>query len=331
VLEGAVGAGPARVEAGFGVVANRSQARPPAQPQIVRLLPPPDLSGLAARLERIPLRLSWRALEGARAYRAQVYTAGNFEQLLLDGRFEQPQAQWPDLPDGSYSLRVRAIDALGLEGLAADAFFVMKARPEPPFARAPEPEANVYGDRVGLAWAKPLNTQAYRLQVATEPSFARPLLDRSDLTATELDLPLPHGRYFWRLASIARDNDLGPFGDPQSFTLKPVPPAPAPQPPDIGDESLRLRWSAAPAGTGISSYQLQWARDAEFKQLLHESKAEQPEVTLPRPEAGSYYLRVRSVDAQGYAGPYGPAQQIDIPRSRWLWLLLPASLLLLTL
>jgi len=328
VLEGVVAAGPARVEAGYGVVADSPQA----QPQVTRLLPAPDLRGLAPKLERIPLRLSWQAQDGAKAYRAQVYTAGNFEQLLLDGRFEQAQAQWPDLPDGRYSLRVRAIDALGLEGLAADAFFVLKARPEPPFARAPAPDANVYGNSVGLAWAKPLNAQAYRLQVASEPGFGSPLLDRSDLGASELDLALPHGRYFWRLATIALDpagkEDLGPFGDPQSFTLKPVPPAPAPQPPEIGDDNLRLRWSAAP---GMSSYQWQWAQDAEFKQLLQEGKTEQPEFTLPRPAAGSYYLRVRSVDAQGYAGPYGSAQQVDIPRSRWLWLLLPAGLLLLAL
>jgi len=323
VLEGVVAAGPLKVESGYGVV----MAPGERQPRLARLPAAPDLSGLPTRLERIPLNLGWQATPGASAYRVQVYAAGDFERLLLDGRFNSPRAAWADLPDGRYSLRVRAIDALGLEGLAADALFTLKARPEPPFITAPAANASLYGERVELAWSKPVNAQRYRLQLATAEDFATPLQDRSDLGDTAHALNLPPGRYLWRLASIAAGEDQGPFGDAQAFTVKPIPPTPALAPPAIGDQALQFRWAAA---AGVARYQLQWARDPEFKQLIAEPSSEAPELTLPRPEAGVYYLRVRSVDAEGYAGPYGTAQQVEIPRPYWYWLL-PLGLLVLAL
>jgi hypothetical protein len=53
-------------------------------------------------------------------------------------------------------------------------------------------------------------------------------------------------------------------------------------------------------------------------------------LTLPTPPPGTYHLRLRTLDADGFAGPYGATQQIDVPRS-WGWWLIPASLLLLAL
>jgi hypothetical protein len=42
-----------------------------------------------------------------------------------------------DLPDGDQHVRVRAIDARGLEGLNADRAFTLSARPEPPLLSQP--------------------------------------------------------------------------------------------------------------------------------------------------------------------------------------------------
>ena len=326
VLEGVVAAGSTPVEAGFGAAVTPGQVGL----QLGRLLPAPDLSAVPPKLDRLPLTINWAAQPEAKAWRAQVFALGDFERLLLDGRFNRPQAAWGlavELPDGRYTLRVRAIDALGLEGLATDRAFTLKARPEPPFSRAPSADAVIYGDQLDLAWTRPVNALNFRIQVAESPDFAKPLLDRADLADTELRLTLRPGRYHYRLASITKDADLGPFGDPQALTMRPIPPSPALSPPEIGDKDLTFRW---PAAVGAARYKTQWASDPEFKQVLTESSTDQPTLTLPRPGTGSYYLRVQSVDADGYAGPFGTPQQIDIPRSRWLWLL-PLGLLLLAM
>lgn len=325
VLEGQVAAGSQALNAGQGALARAGAAL-----AVQTLLPAPELAGLPARLEHLPLQFAWPAQPGAVAYRVQIFSEGRFEQLLLDGRFERPQANWPDLqhlPDGRYSLRLRAIDDLGLEGRAAEALLTLKARPEPPFMRAPVADALVYGDAANFSWTRAQAAQRYRLQVASTPDFAAPLLlDRADLAGVQQDLPLPPGRYHWRVASIAvntEGDDPGPFGPVQSFSVRPEPPSPAIQPPELGDEVV-LRWQAAPPGW---RYQLQWSADPQFQGSPRTLDLDEPQARLPRPAPGSYYLRLRAIDEQGHAGPYGGTQQIDVPHPRWLWLL-PLILLL---
>ena len=81
----------------------------------------------------------------------------------------------------------------------------------------------------------PLLALPLTLMLSLTPSYERAsmLLDRSNLDATELSVPLAPGRYFWRLASIAKGDDEGPFGDAQHFEQLPVPPTPALQAPEI--------------------------------------------------------------------------------------------------
>ncbi|MBI5258257.1 MAG: FecR domain-containing protein [Burkholderiales bacterium] len=326
VLEGAVAAaaGP-RIEAGFGVVLG---ADAPATPR--RLLPAPDLASAPARLERVPLRLAWGAQPGVAGYRAQVFAPAapdGAERLLLDGRFAEPLARWTDLPDGRYELRVRGVDAQGLEGRDARHAFVLKARPEPPFTREPRADARLYGEPTRLSWTQAAGVASYRLQVARQPDFQAPLADLAGLTGTEHLLALVPGRYHWRLASVRADGDAGPWGDAQVFTVRPVPPAPPVQPPALTDAGITLRWAAGEPG---HRYELQLARDSAFTELVQQQQTDRPETTLALPPPGQYHLRVRSVDAEGMAGPWGNTQQIEVPGSRW-WLVLPLLLLLLGL
>ncbi|WP_395703014.1 hypothetical protein [Aquabacterium sp.] len=140
-------------------------------------------------------------------------------------------------------------------------------------------------------------------------------------------MPLPPGRYFWRLASVRADGDAGPFGDAQAFTVRPIPPAPPVQPPAVSSEGIVLRWAAAEPG---QRYELQLARDAGFTDLVQQLASDKPEATLALPPPGRYHVRVRAIDADGYVGPWGSVQQFEVPRQLW-WLLLPALLLVLAL
>ncbi|HSW07210.1 FecR domain-containing protein [Aquabacterium sp.] len=334
VIEGSVaadnaaqaGTPAAAIGAGFGTVVALGQ--PVAAPR--RLLDAPDLGPVPARLERVPLRLAWSPLAGASDYRAQVFPAEGVDaagRLLLDGRFKEPGARWRDLPDGRYELRVRGVDAQGLEGRDARRSFVLKARPEPPFTRQPRADARLYGEPTRLAWTRAEGVASYRLQLADSADFSAPRADLAGLSGTEHDIALPPGSYHWRVASVRADGDAGPFGDAQAFTVRPVPPAPPLQPPRLSEAGVVLRWAAGEAG---QTYALQVARDAAFTDLVQEQASAQPEATLALPPPGRYYLRVRAVDADGQAGPWGGVQLIDVPQSRW-WLLLPALLLLLVL
>ncbi|MFM9916198.1 MAG: FecR domain-containing protein [Rhizobacter sp.] len=311
------------VEAGLGIVAEAG--RPIAAPQ--RLIGAPDLSMVEPLLEHLPLRLSWPAMPGAKGYRAQIYAEDSSDQLLLDGVFAESSARWPDLPDGRYRLRARALDAQSLEGLDASATFVLNARPEPPFTSAPANGGSAYGATAELRWARPTAAARFRLQLATAPDFKTPLFDRSDLTETSFSMSLPPGRYHWRVASIAADGDIGPFGDAQSYVQKPEPVRPALEPPEPGADGLLLRWQSPEGGRKV---RFQVATDSDFARVVLDETTDAAQTLLKNPSPGTYYLRARTIEADGFEGEFGTVQQIDVPRSPWWWLV-PGGMMLLLL
>lgn len=307
--------------AGFGAVAGPGELA--AAP--LALAPAPSLDGLAGRIERLPLRFAWAAQEGAAAWRAQVLADEGEDRLLLDGRFDEPVARWADLPDGAYRLRVRAIAGNGLEGYDGEHRFVVAARPEAPLALAPSAGQWVRATPTVLRWAQPLAAARYRLQVADDAGFAAPLADL-ELGATEHALTLPPGDYFWRVASITAEGRQGPFGEAQRFGQRLAPASPGLDEPSVEDDALVFRWQAGDAGQQV---QLQLARDPAFAELIVDVRQREPAYRLPLADGGRVFLRLRTIDHDGFAGPWGQPQAITVPAATPLWpLLLPLLLLL---
>jgi hypothetical protein len=81
---------------------------------------------------------------------------------------------------------------------------------------------------------------------------------------------------------------------------------------DSGGKELSFGWPAEPG----QSFLLQIAHDAGFKDLYLEKQLLQPGLSIPRPEPGTYYIRVRATDADGYVGAFSATQKLNI-FSRW--------------
>lgn len=326
VVQGRVGVGPQPVDAGFGAAATAAAVSPPRP-----LLPAPDLAALPARLERLVATLPLPAQPGVSRYRLQIHDTASPSALLLEALFTAPQAQWPlALPDGRYQLLARAADADGIEGLESRASFELAARPEPPFLLRPRPNEVREEASITLEWSRNPEAARYRLQVASAADFGDPVAVRDDLPGTTADVPLPPGRYLWRVGSIRADGHRGPWGDAQAVVRLPPPPAPPPsRPPQLDDAGLTVSWSASPQ-PGVR-YQLQVARDGDFASPLLDVVTERSEQLLPGLAPGAYHVRVRTQGADGRQGPFGAAQVVDVPEppSRWwLWLLALPLLLL---
>lgn len=292
------------VTAGFGTVVD-AQGRV-ATP--VPLLPPPDLSALPTLQERVLVRFAVPALPGATAWRAQVASDPHFDHVLADLRAEGSELRIAGLPDGDYLLRVRGIDGIGLEGRDADHAFRLKARPEPPLPSSPGPGERRFGTRAEFRWAANADAGSYRLQLATDPSFASPLRELEGLHELGTTIEgLAPGTYHWRVRSVRPDGDLGPWGDPNTFELRPDPPKPPT--PAVGDQSVRFAWQGLP----LQVFDVQVARDAEFRSLLMERRWTETSIEIPRPPSGRYWVRLRAIDPDGFVGPFGGAQYFDVP------------------
>lgn len=329
VTEGRVAVGGAKrtveVPEGFGIVAAAGEA--PGAP--VRLLPAPDLARMPARYERVPLRLEIPPVAGAAGYRAEIAPDERFDVLLFSGTAASTTLRGPDLPDGRYTLRVRAIDGLDLEGLDGTAAIEVAARPEPPLLLQPAPGSRVREERPSLKWAEPAGAAGYRLQVARNDDFATPIVDEVVASATFGSTILPPGAYSWRVATRDAGGRTGPFGDPRGFERIDPPPAPALEPPQVEEGRIVIAW---PAGAPGQKVRMQWAADPEFARLAWERDFDVSPAVLEAPGPGVHYLRVRTVDADGYLGPWGVAQRIEVPTPfPWGAVIVPALLLLLAL
>ncbi len=300
-----------QVPQGFGTVAGVD--RPPAAP--VPLLPAPRLAELPDVLERSPPRLDIPPLAGATAYRLQVAPNRDFIRLLFDRVQTGPTLRGPDLPDGHYTLRLRALDSQGLEGRDAYHDFELNARPEPPVVLAPVFDATVRGAAPIFSWSEPEGAAGYRFQLAADPQFQTPLVDRDDLDSEELSLDqaLEPGVWYWRLATHA-GGETGPFGDPQRFTLKPIPPGPAMEEPALDANTVTFRWTGGLPG---EQFQFQLARDSAFLDTVADVVTAEPRYQLPRPRTGVYFLRVRTLSEDGYIGPFGSPQRFILWAESW--------------
>lgn len=273
---------------GFGVVARAGEPVPPPRP----LLPAPSLASTPTRIEQVNFALPFGTVEKAAAYRAQIARDTDFKDVVTEGKFVSSPARFSDLPDGAYWLRVRAIDAEGLEGFDANQAFELRARPVAPAVQLP-------ADGV-LAWDGAPEAARYRLQIATDESFAHLMVDR-DVAAREAAPALPPGRYAWRLASLRENGERGPWGVAHAYVVQPVP---GPVTLTTYNQRLRFAWPTVPERI----YDVQVARDAAFSDLLVNQRIGEAALTMPAPANGTYYLRLRASAPDGTVSPWSGTQ-----------------------
>ncbi len=337
VAVNAAGTGVA-VRAGFGTRAERGRA--PAEP--VPLLPAPLLEGLAALNERAALRWQFAPVPGAAAYRHQLARDAQFRTLVSDAVTSTPASGIDDLPDGRYWLRVRAIDATTIEGYDVIAPLEQRRRLDAPTARAPIGAAPRIGASTRFDWDALAGASGYRFQLAREPRFESPLQEQT-IAATQaragvadgagVDLAqLSPGPYFWRVAAIDAAGIAGHWGEAQSFVQKPAPvvadPVPvAAEPGSRADGAAvqAFRWNATDPG---QRFEWQVARDAAFLRIVRSGRSETPELALAGLAPGRHYLRLRTLDADGFEAPFGEARRFHVPLPRWVWFVTPAILLI---
>ena len=304
------------VAAGFGAAIDTTAA----PPNVVKLPVAPDLSAVPERFER-PLIRFQLPTEPA-AVHVQVAADEAFDQIVSDQRVAVgTDIRIGGLADARWYLRARRLDAQGIEGYDAQRAFVLKARPEPPASNTPRVNAKQTVGEVAFSWAPNVDSRSVRLQVARDASFATPLLDQPGITASAATSSFTdEGNYFWRMASVRADGDQGPFGDPQTFELRPLPTTPEGGVAPDG-KSLVLSWSGRPQ----DKQQVELASDPEFKTIVAKDELSKPEWAVPTPSrAGLYYFRYRSVEPDGFISPNSQALKIEVPRDwRWLWLLTP--------
>lgn len=230
VLSGAVRAD-ARAASGADVAGGFGAAlREAAAPTVVQLAPAPDLSRLATRLDEPALRMevTLKAPSAApAAIRVQLAADAAFERLLQDTRLAPgDMLSLAGLADGSYHLRIRQIDALGIEGFNAQQTLTLGSGGPAAVIQAPGPRHPV--GPVGFAWAPIEGAVRYQLQVARDAEFLQLVHDDAQLSQPRSRVLLAEpGPCYWRVARISASGQRGVWTAPLPLLIeRPVRPAP---------------------------------------------------------------------------------------------------------
>jgi hypothetical protein len=324
VVEVSSGKGKVKISGGYGTVTFPDM--PPVPP--VKLLPPPDLSETVNYYQNLPLVIKLKPSVGAHAYRAQIATDRDFRNLLSEFTTQNLPFRDGDIPDGNYWLRVRGIDRSGIEGRDATIPFALNARPEVPFIIEPLPGGVTEPETQEFKWAIQSEASHYAIMISQDPDFSRmvyfnPEVKENTLTLSESLAP---GHYFWRIFSVSADEGAGPLSDPMPFRV----PYPSPTLKDtkLNEKDITFAWQAAAEG---QSFHFQFSRDKAFTDIIHDEQTIASQVTLVKPDGGTYYLRIKTIESDGFQGPWGSPQVIEIPREQSLWFMLLMLLPLLVL
>jgi len=304
-----------RVPAGYGTVIFKGA--PPAPP--VKLLPSPDLSETDKYYQSLPLVIKLKPLSGAQAYRAQIGTDPDFRNLWSEFTATSLPFRDGDIPDGDYWLRIRGIDKSSIEGKDAVISFSLNARPEAPFVIAPLPGEATAPENQEFKWTIQSEASHYAMMVSRDADFSSLVYSNPEVKENSVTLSesLTPGHYFWRIFSVSTSEGAGPFSDTMPFRV----PYPGPSLEDtkLDENQITFAWRAAAEG---QSFYFQFARDKAFTSMIHYLPAATSQITIAKPDSGTYYLRIKTIESDGFQGPWGPHQIIEVPRDISYWFML---------
>ncbi len=303
------------VPSGFGTQV--AAGKPPIEPR--KLLPAPAFDDIPQPIRQLQWTLGWGALPGAKTYRIEISATRDFKLLLWEQKSQYAKSALPDLPDGSYFVRVRGIDDLGLEGQDAVAPIALDAHPQPPVALNPPDGRVLRGKPAELQWTASEEAARYVLEIASDAAFSNLLVEQKDLDTTryKVDEITEPGTYHWRLTSIAADGEIGPPGAARKWELKPEPEKVEPAL-EADEDSLTASWNDAGPGR---RYHVQLAYDRSFKEMEIDRVTEEPKIAFEQIGGQVRYLRVRVIEPDGYQGPWGTVQRVDPAPDPTAWLI----------
>ncbi len=192
--------------------------------RVVKLLDAPDLSSVPAEVTKPLGNWPMPALAGASAYRVQVASDSNFNQIVRDLKVNTSGVELGSLVTGSWYARVRGIDAQGLEGFDAVRQLVVR-NPAPSAWRVSNSSLSLQDGKTVLSLSgiqadgAPLLAASYRAEVSADAAMGSII---ASPTATEPRLVLGElkpGIYYLRLraAGQAPDGEVYRFEIPGNW------------------------------------------------------------------------------------------------------------------
>ncbi len=291
------------VNRGFGSKAERGQ--PPKPP--VKLLPAADTSQLETYFNQLPVIFSLPKMDGAAGWIGEVSSDQQLNTIVAEAKTDTQQLHFTDMPDGQYFLNFRAQDQFGISGYEAQHAFILNAQPNQPASLAPKSKSLLRDAQPTLRWSQVDAAVKYKLEVATDHSFNQ-IVEQKELigNAHQLDHKLKPGIYYWRVSSIAINEngtvDYGPAIKYSEFSFKPLPGKP-----DISQMAIkvfnnRVQIKTTPPPEGLS-YIFNLDNPVNNQKNVWQESGAEPIYEFLLKEYGPQKLFIHYQDDTGAIGP----------------------------
>ncbi len=212
VLEGAVNVSAAGededVVKGYGTLAE--QGKKPIPP--VELLPAPKLE--LPEAINIPQTLQWQAVAGAESYVIDVFEGESKERLLYSAATEATQYLLNAMASGPYTLAIRGVDKLGLQGLNTIIHINATKLFSAPALTAASLTRN--GKALEVRWPKIDGAVAYQVELSTTGNFSD-LANSEQLSGNSISIPKPKGNYYVRAQAIYANDERSEYSAVQQW------------------------------------------------------------------------------------------------------------------
>lgn len=207
----------------------------PSLTWVVTVSPPPPLAPAiivpkanAFTNDNTPT-VSWKPVAGANLYEVQVDNDATFVSPIFTRADVNTTytTVTPSLPDGIYSVRVRALNIYGSPSAWSKPikFTVDTAAPAAPALTAPIMNAVLTDNTPVLSWKAVTGANRYRVELASDPSFLGGtfIINGAIVATTSYTVPnavaLENGNYWWRIRSIDAAGNLGPASEVRTFRV----------------------------------------------------------------------------------------------------------------
>ncbi|WP_455288979.1 FecR family protein [Cupriavidus necator] len=203
------------VPAGFGSVTQATGM----VGELIELLPAPALLSPGKVQDAKDVVFDIVARSDASAYRVQIARDAEMLDLIRDDQVPIPHALFGDLPDGTYFVRLAAIDHNGLAGLSQIYAF---ERRQLELAVSAVPLVGTRHFEFRWSVSRQVIDTRFRFVLAAASDLSHPIVDLVDLSESQVVVTnLPSGVYFWTV--LVEQFENGRFYEKgsatRSFTL----------------------------------------------------------------------------------------------------------------
>lgn len=182
--------------AGFGAVASDAELSAP-----VSLLPAPSLVAPGKIQDDSGLVFELTPLAGARAYHVQIARDAGFLDTVSEATSQTTEVRLPPVGDGTWFVRVAAIDGRGLEGMYE--IYGFQRRLNAISANVVVSRAGDYRQYLFLWKVMGKGERQYRFQLSRQEDGSDPIVDEIGLTEQRFAITdLPPGTYYWRVETL---------------------------------------------------------------------------------------------------------------------------------